>query len=134
MFPRRFPWLRTRRGCAVPLGWVVRDIRTGRYWADPYGLRPTSGDPRSDWRPRKRAYVFVTRRVAEHVAHERGVTDRVIVVPASEHQQHTGGRARPELGTSDDGEPLRPWGVGAPPPRADTCTVQLIVRLIAECN
>lgn len=140
MFPRRFPWItpRSRVGGSlaprVPFGWVVRDIRTGRYWSDPYGIGKRAGDPRHDWRPRSRAYVFTTRRVADYVAHDRGVSDRVIVVPAGEYHQHTGGRVRPELTTDDGGDPLKRSGWVTPPPHPDTCTVQLTVRLVAGYN
>ena len=99
-------------------------MRTGRYWADPYGAGKRAGDPRHEWRPRSRAFVFVSRRVADYMTHERGVSDRVIVVPAGEYHQHAGGRIRPELGTDDGGDPLKRWGWKPHPP----------IPILVQCN
>ena len=128
MFPRRFPWLvRPRKGATVApcVLWVVRDLRTGRYWHDPYALGARSGDPRHHWRPRRRAYVFPSERVARTAIRATGLGDRVAPFPASDYAQHIGGRVRPEISGDDGGDPLKRSGWATPPPHPDTCTVQL---------
>lgn len=109
MFPRRFPGLgfgRARAAGRPALApWVVRDIRTGRFWRDPYALGPHAGDPRREWGTRRRAYVFVSERVARGAIVAAGLEHRAAPFPAGDYAQHVAGRIRPEVHTSDGGEP-----------------------------
>lgn len=59
---------------------VVRDRVTGRYWRDPYLIRPTAGDPRSDWSRRRHAHVFTSSDVAAYLVATSGIADRVDLV------------------------------------------------------
>jgi hypothetical protein len=109
MFPRRFPGFGFGRARAAVrptlVPWVVRDIRTGRFWRDPYGLGPGVGDPRREWGARRRAYVFLSERVARTAIRAAGIEHRAAPFPAGDYAQHVGGRIRPEVATGDGGEP-----------------------------
>lgn len=59
---------------------IVRDRTTGRYWRDPYLIRPTAGDPRSDWSRRRHAHVFTSSDVAAYLVATSGISDRVDLV------------------------------------------------------
>lgn len=59
---------------------IVRDRVTGRYWRDPYLIRPTAGDPRSDWSRRRHAHVFTSSDVAAYLVATSGLADRVDLV------------------------------------------------------
>lgn len=59
---------------------IVRDRVTGRYWRDPYLIRPTAGDPRSDWSRRRHAHVFTSSDVAAYLVATSGIADRVDLV------------------------------------------------------
>lgn len=59
---------------------IVRDRVTGRYWRDPFQIRPTAGDPRSDWSRRRHAHVFTSSDVAAYLVATSGIGDRADLV------------------------------------------------------